>query len=127
MGWKMIGAFFAAFWRETSIVALIVFIYLANTFYVDRIKLERDLAEARYQTVSTVLETQSRQILENSEATKRIVKEEMQDLDSRLERQTNQQRRQIEELLKTEIPDSSVEEIVQFLIETVDQLRWAND
>lgn len=123
----MIGAFFVAFWREASIVALIVFIYLANTLYVDRVKLERDLAQARYETVSTVLENQSNKILENSEATKRIVQEEMEGLDSRLERQSNQQRKQIEELLKTEIPDSSVEEIVEFLIETVDQLRWTND
>ena len=121
------GTFILAFWRETMIVSLILFIYLANTFYVDRIKLERDLAQARYETVSTVLQNQSNKILENSETTKRIVQEEMEGLDSRLDRQSRQQRQQIEELLKTEIPDSSVEEIVQFLIETVDQLRWSND
>lgn len=121
------GAFILAFWRETMIVSLIAFIYLASTFYVDRIKLERDLAQARYETVNTVLQNQSNKILENSETTKRIVQEEMEGLDSRLDRQSRQQRQQIEELLKTEIPDSSVEEIVQFLIETVDQLRWSND
>lgn len=121
------GTFLAAFWRETSIVLLVVFIYLANTFYVDRIKLERDLAEAKYGTISHVLEQQSNAILESSETTQKIVKEEMGALGERLERESNEQRQQIEELLKADIPDESLEALMEFLIKTVDDLRWSNE
>ena len=121
------GTFLAAFWRETSIVLLVVFIYLANTFYVDRIKLERDLAEAKYGTISYVLEQQSNAILESSETTQKIVKEEMGALGERLERESNEQRQQIEELLKADIPDESLEALMEFLIKTVDDLRWSNE
>ena len=123
----MIGGFLIAFWRETAIATLIVFMYLANVFYVDKIRLERDLAQSRYDTVSHVLETQSNKILENSETTKRIVQNEMSALDNRLNRQSREQKEQIEELLKSEVPDGSMEELMQFLIETVDQLRWTDD
>ncbi len=123
----MIGGFLIAFWRETAIATLIVFMYLANVFYVDKIRLERDLAQSRYDTVSHVLETQSNKILENSETTKRIVQDEMSALDNRLNRQSREQKEQIEELLKSEVPDGSMEELMQFLIETVDQLRWTDD
>lgn len=121
------GTFLAAFWRETSIVLLVVFIYLANTFYVDRIKLERDLAEAKYGTISYVLEQQSNAILESSETTQRIVKEEMGSLGERLERESSEQRKQIEELLKADVPDESLEALMEFLIKTVDDLRWSNE
>ena len=105
-----------------------MFIYLANSVYVDRIKLERDLAQSRYETVNVVLETQSRQILENSEATKRIVREEMLELDRRLEQLNRDQQQQIRDLLEVEIPQDSVEDLMDFLIDLAsERLKWSDD
>lgn len=122
------GAFILAFWRETLILTLVAFIFLADAFYVDKIKLERDLAQAKYNTVSHVLENQSNQILENSEATRRIVTEEMENLQNRLDALTEEQRQQIEDLLKVEIPEDSLEDLIDFLIDLAEgDLRWSND
>lgn len=116
------------YWREFLILSLIMFIYLANSVYVDRIKLERDLAQSRYETVNVVLETQSRQILENSEATKRIVREEMLELDRRLEQLNRDQQQQIRDLLEVEIPQDSVEDLMDFLIDLAsERLKWSDD
>lgn len=121
------GTFILAFWKEISIALLLLFIFGANEIYVDRIKLERDLAQAKNETISQVLEDQTKEILEASKRTERIVSEEMKGLDDRLDKLTEEQKKQIEDLLEVEIPEECGEEFNQFLIDMVDQLRWAND
>lgn len=112
------------FWRELSVLGLVAFIYLANTFYVEKIKLERDLANSRVETIQTVLDAQIQRIKDSAERVENIVQSEMQTLDDRLDRLSNRQRQQIHDLLSVEVPDACSDDINDFLIRMIDELRW---
>jgi len=121
------GTILLTFWREAAIGGLLLFIVLANQFYVNSIKLERDVAEANLSLTEYILESQSDKILQASEDTQNIVRDNMERLDTRLDRLTRDQRKQIEDLLKIEIPVECGEEFNQFLIDRAHELGWPDE
>lgn len=117
----------AVFWRELTIAGLLLFMVLANKFYVNTIKLERDMAELQAEIMKERLDNQSAQILKESEKTRREVLEGLSLLDTRLAEMNRDQKALIEDLLKLEIPVECGEDFNRFLIDMVDQLRWSSD
>lgn len=113
------------FWRELAIVGLFLFIWGANEFYVEKIKLERDLAVSKKEQIEKVLNDQSQKILDAAEETKQIVQTEFSELDSRLDALSDEQKQQLEDLIDLEIPEGCGEELNEFLINVAEQeLRW---
>lgn len=113
------------FWKEIAIVSLIAFIWGANEFYVERIKLQRDLAISQKETVENALERQSKEILEEAKRTRKAVEENFEELDDRLNDLSDEQKRQLEDLINLEIPEGCGEEFNEFLINVAnEELRW---
>jgi hypothetical protein len=117
----------AVFWRELAIGGLLLVLWGAHNLYysptITNLELRLELTQKELDKLNDVFLEQSNKILENSENTKQIVERGFTELDESLRNITKEQEIQIRDLLAIDIPEEC-DDINEFLIEVVDQLRW---